>query len=97
MQIYLTFLRFYFNEEDLRCHFESTVKERSFGVIRYSCKLYFEVAMHDRVLFDEAAFKECLMTSESMKERLLFTPLNLVFHLMVDDVGYKGTFDEAGR
>ena len=53
--------------------------------------------MHHRVLFDEEAFQESLLASESMNERLLFTPLNLVFRLMADNVGLEETYYEPGR
>ena len=47
--------------------------------------MYFDVSMHYRVLFNEDAFIENLLNSGSMKEKLLFLPLNLVFRIRAND------------
>ena len=97
LQIYLTFIRLCFGESDLRCHFESTVEQASFGLNNYASRVCFDVVMHHRMIFDETAFQESLLTSQSMNERLLFTPLNLVFRLMADNNGLEETYYEPGR
>ena len=53
-------------------------------MISYINKVYFDVSMHYRVLFNEDAFAESLLNSGSMKEKLLFLPLNLVFRIRTD-------------
>ena len=97
IQLFLTLVRLCFGEIDQRCHFESSVEQSSFGLTNYSSRVYFDVVMHHRVLFDEEAFQESLLASGSMNERLLFSPLNLVFRFMADNDGLDETYYEPGR
>ena len=82
--MFLTLIDLCFNKEQQRCHFESSIEQSAFGVISYVNKVYFDVSMHYRVLFNEDVFIDSLLNSGSMKEKLLFLPLNLVFRVRAD-------------
>ena len=59
------------------------------GDYRYSCRLYFEIPAHNKEYFDEELFRASLVNNGSIREKMMFLPLNLVFKL-TDNVTRQG-------
>ena len=82
VELFVNLVRNVFGQEEACCHFESTVEQVSLGDVRYANRLFFEVAVRDGRPFNERLFRESLVSSSSIQERVLFNPLNLVFRLI---------------
>ena len=89
LELYMSVIETCFDQEDSTCHFESTLEYNVLGDHRYSCRLYFEIPAHNREFFDEELFRESLLNNGSIREKLMFLPLNLVFKL-TDNVTRQG-------